>query len=145
MTRPLASQAGLTYVADVALPNAELAEPAAGGLQQAMVRLDADAAVELVEPEYRRTLQGGPTSEELFDQQWSLHNTGQVIETFAGAPDVDMNVPEAWEITTGDTDLVVAVLDDGVDGSHPDLAGRPVGEPGPDPVQRHRRRCQRLC
>jgi subtilisin family serine protease len=123
-------EAGLTHVADVALPNSELVEPAAGGLRQAMARLDADAAVELVEPEYRRTLQGGPTNEDLFDQQWSLHNTGQVIETYAGAPDVDMNVPGAWEITTGDTDLVVAVLDDGVDFTHPDLAGRQWVNPG---------------
>ncbi|MEA2650485.1 MAG: hypothetical protein QOI85_206, partial [Chloroflexota bacterium] len=123
-------EAGLTHVADVALPNSELVEPSAGGLRQAMVRLDADAAVELVEPEYRRALQGGPTTDTFFGQQWSLDNTGQVIETFAGAPDVDMNVPEAWEITTGDTDLVVAVLDDGVDFTHPDLAGRQWINPG---------------
>ncbi|MEV4279493.1 S8 family serine peptidase [Actinoplanes xinjiangensis] len=33
-----------------------------------------------------------------------------------------MSVPEAWEHSTG-TDVVVAVIDTGVDGNHPDLAG----------------------
>ncbi|MEJ7803181.1 MAG: cell wall-binding repeat-containing protein, partial [Candidatus Limnocylindria bacterium] len=66
----------------------------------------------------------GPTTEPRYPQQWALSNTGQTVNTYVGARDVDMNVPEAWNITTGNPNLVVAVTDDGVDFSHPDLAAR---------------------
>jgi subtilisin family serine protease len=75
--------------------------------------------------------------DEYFPLQWHLHNTGQS----GGTPGADINAPAAWEITTGDPNIVVAVLDTGVDSSHPDLVNNLV--PGydfyddddlPDPV-----------
>jgi gliding motility-associated-like protein len=52
-----------------------------------------------------------------FSQQWHYHNTGQ-----SGIADVDINLPEAWDITTGSTDVIVAVVDGGIDYVHPDIA-----------------------
>jgi len=49
--------------------------------------------------------------------QWGLHNTGQS----GGVADQDMDIPEAWDITTGDNSIIVAILDTGVDTTHPDL------------------------
>ncbi|UCD29362.1 MAG: S8 family serine peptidase, partial [Planctomycetota bacterium] len=61
-----------------------------------------------------------------FAEQWHLDNTGQM----SGTPDADINAPEAWEITTGDPNIIVAVLDTGVDTKHPDLVNNLV--PGYD-------------
>ena len=54
--------------------------------------------------------------------QWHLVNNGDLGETkfVAGA---DIQVEKAWELTMGDPSIIVAVLDEGVDFSHPDLKG----------------------
>jgi len=53
-----------------------------------------------------------------FSAQWGLLNTGQN----SGTPGADMHAVAAWDFTTGSSDVVVAVLDTGVDYNHPDLA-----------------------
>jgi len=57
----------------------------------------------------------------LFADSWALDNSGQT----GGTPDEDMDAAEAWDITTGDADVIVAVLDVGVQQDHPDIAQMP--------------------
>ena len=71
-----------------------------------------------------------------FNKQWYLNNKGQLIWyqifLFLGKipikwpakclPDADIDAPEAWEITTGSPDVMIAILVIGVDYNHPDLA-----------------------
>jgi subtilisin family serine protease len=65
-------------------------------------------------------------NDQYFLNQWHLNNTGQS----GGIPNADINAPEAWEITTGDPNIVIAVIDSGVDSNHPDLVDNLV--PGYD-------------
>lgn len=64
-----------------------------------------------------RTLAAAP-NDPSFSQQWALSNTGQN----GGKVGADMSALSAWEITTGSSAAVVAVMDTGVDYRHPDLA-----------------------
>ena len=51
-----------------------------------------------------------------YRDQWGLNNTGQL----GGIPGIDINAPEAWGLATGNG-VKIAVVDEGIDLSHPDL------------------------
>ncbi|MCU4175607.1 S8 family serine peptidase [Carboxylicivirga sp. N1Y90] len=61
----------------------------------------------------------GGANDERYPEQWHYNNTGQT----GGTADADVDLPEAWAIQTGSTDVIVSVHDGGIDGSHPDLDG----------------------
>jgi len=77
-----------------------------------------DPDVEYAEPNYYRQTCVIPDDTD-FDLLWGLHNTGQYVNSTV---DADIDAPEAWDIATGNSDMVIAVLDTGVDYSHPDLS-----------------------
>ena len=56
-----------------------------------------------------------------FESTYGLHNTGQFFFGMS-TPDADIDAAEAWDISTGSADVVVGVIDTGVDYNHPDLA-----------------------
>ena len=63
---------------------------------------------------------GGAFNDPLLSDQWNLINNGNLRPTkfIKGA---DVNVENAWNMTAGDPSIIVAVLDEGVDVTHPDL------------------------
>ncbi len=56
-----------------------------------------------------------------FNLQYGLLNTGQTISGNTGIAGADIDAMGAWAITTGSSDVIVAVLDTGISTSHPDL------------------------
>lgn len=57
-----------------------------------------------------------------FDQLWGLHNIGQLINGFPGLSGADIHATSAWDLSFGSTSNVVAIIDTGIDYTHPDLA-----------------------
>ena len=107
----------------------------AEGRSPATVRreLKNDPRVLAVADNHRRELTDDFTDEPFFRELWGLHNTGQTIDGIkpqTGISDIDIDGLEALRITRGDADVVVAVVDDGIDFSHPDLASRAWTNPG---------------
>lgn len=107
----------------------ELARLKPGVSVEAAVRAyEAMPGVDYAQPNYIKriaTVPGDPG----FGALWGLHNTGQT----GGAPDADIDAPEAWDLTTGSDEIVIAVIDTGVDYEHPDLAANMWTNPGEIP------------
>ncbi len=64
----------------------------------------------------------------LLPQQWTLKNTGQS----GGTPGADANVFPVWESGRHGEDVVISIVDDGVESAHPDLTNRIVPQAGYD-------------
>ena len=77
--------------------------------------------VEYAEPNYLVRAAAIP-DDSRFYTQWSLQNTGQMVNGVVGTTDADIDAPEAWELTKGTPSIIVAVIDSGADKNHPDLA-----------------------
>ncbi len=78
--------------------------------------------VEYAEPNLVRRLQRFAfiPGDTLFAKQWHLSSPAAAADLALGA---GIFAPEAWEITRGSRDVVIAVADDGFDVTHPDFQG----------------------
>ena len=85
--------------------------------KQAIELLKSHQAIEYVEPDYKVSISSIPNDPN-FENLWALNNEGQT----GGVVDADIDAVEAWDISTGSHDVVVGVIDTGIDYSHPDLA-----------------------
>jgi len=84
--------------------------------------LSADHRTEQVEPDYVVKAISIP-NDPRFSELWGLKNNNSKV---------DINVLPAWETTTGSRDVVVGVIDTGIDCTHPDLADNCWVNPGED-------------
>lgn len=103
--------------------------PANQSVSEALATLQANDLVAYAEPNYiwqKHKLPNDP----LLSQSWALNNIGQTVPSaneqgelvyINGTPGADLDLRQAWDITTGSRDVVIAVIDDGMDMDHPDL------------------------
>jgi len=73
--------------------------------------------IDQAEPNYLIPLKTVPNDPDFF-MQWALHNTGQT----GGTDDADIDAMECWDIEQGYGDVIIAIIDTGVDYTHEDLA-----------------------
>lgn len=82
--------------------------------------------VEFAEPNYVAYIATTP-NDTLFKYQYALHNSGQEIGPPGSPPGKagsDIRATSAWEETKGDEEVLIAVIDTGVDLEHPDLKNK---------------------
>ena len=107
------------------LPSTELVTPQPGtSITDALADLERSRDVAYAEPDHTRRafdLYPDEAAGPRFANLWALHNTGQVIGNHAGTAGADIGAPAAWGVTTGSASVKVAVVDSGVDRTHPDL------------------------
>jgi subtilisin family serine protease len=87
---------------------------------EALDRYSKHPLIEYAEPDFLITLDQASqlVPNDLVPNLWGLNNTGQT----GGKVDADIDAPEAWDIRTDASTVVVGVIDTGVDYNHPDLA-----------------------
>jgi thermitase len=135
-----------TVLAEIARTGVQRVAVAAGDEAGAIGRYQRNPNILYAEPNFIRTVPtptaatGAPQvipADYYFDEQWALHNTGQEFYCipwiggelcfYVGTPDADIDAPEAWAISTGSPTVSVAVIDTGIDYTHPDLAPNYAG------------------
>ena len=73
-----------------------------------------------------------PPSDPRFPQLWGLQNVGQAVNGGQpGTAGADIGAVAAWDVSTGSAATVVAVIDTGIDYTHPDLAPNVWSAPAP--------------
>ena len=116
----------------------DLIVPAGTDIRSMVMAYSAKNELQISEPVYRKQLVGADINslqsatpaggdaglsyvpnDPRYNEQWHYHNTGQQ----SGTVDADIDLPEAWDITRGNSNVVVAIIDGGIDYTHTDLAG----------------------
>ena len=88
-------------------------------------RLAAQATIRTAESDFIVHAIGEPSDGD-FGALWGMHNVGQG----GGVVDADIDAVEAWDIHTGSKNVLVGVIDTGIDRNHPDLAANMWQNPG---------------
>ncbi|MEZ5172011.1 MAG: S8 family serine peptidase [Bacteroidia bacterium] len=93
----------------------------AGNALEIANRLAETRQFDYSEPDFLLLLKRFNTNDPNLSLQWSLNNTGS-SQQYNGTAGADVQIFDAWSITTGSSSIKVAIIDEGVDLVHPDLA-----------------------
>ena len=88
-------------------------------------RLELIEGIDLIEPVFIKKTYFTP-NDPYYSDQWAHDNYGQANSASGGdvgTPDADTDTDLAWDITTGDSSIIIAILDTGVN-EHSELQGR---------------------
>lgn len=97
----------------------------------AIARLRATGRYAFVEPDYLRHIDATPNDPKMADGSlWAFSNTGQ-FGNVQGVPGADIEALAAWDIIHDAPDVVVAVVDTGINLAHQDIAGNLWTNPNP--------------
>ncbi len=97
----------------------------------AVGRLRATGRYEFVEPDYLRWVQASPNDPKFNDGSlWALNNTGQT-GTVIGVVGADIKALSAWDVIHDAPNVVVAVVDTGINLNHQDIAANLWTNPSP--------------
>lgn len=147
---------GLSKMKDIGDTDAELLEITSGKMNNVLNQLEKSDDVEYAVPNYRFRPACGKTTpakkcggkipqpfntpnDTLFSRQWALTNIGQEIVNYPfgslvpGTANIDINAPAAWNSIKSAPEVLVGVLDTGVDIYHPDLCDNIWINPGEIP------------
>lgn len=127
MDATLAMDANLELKRSMGMDRVFLARYASSEVSpDAAVRLARLSEIEWVEP--NRIVHGSLTpNDPTYTLQWGHRNRGQAVATdgdSVGTWDCDIDTNQAWDIQTGSFSVVLAIIDTGVDGGHPEFSGR---------------------
>ena len=95
-----------------------------------VARLARRGDVLYAEPNYILSITTAP-NDPSFPNLWGLENLGQPVAGLPGLPGADIRATDAWDVSTGSPNTVVAVIDTGVDYTHEDLAANMWTAPAP--------------
>src|SRR5438045_5231174 len=96
-------------------------------VKTAAVELLLNPQVEFAEPNFLIAKDDLNPNDARFNEQWALRNTGQN----GGQYGSDIDATNAWQTTTGSMATVIAVIDSGIDLTHPDLTNNRWTNPHP--------------
>ncbi|MCO5296648.1 MAG: S8 family serine peptidase [Fimbriimonadaceae bacterium] len=71
-----------------------------------------------------------PSDPSFYPTSWGFHNDGQAFNGYQATAGADVNAPEAWWMTIGDPDFVVAIIDTGIQYTHHNLNDKIWSNPG---------------
>jgi subtilisin family serine protease len=100
-----------------------------------LAELKAEPAIALAEPNYLRwTTDLRIPNDPKFSQLWGLLNAGQEVNGLSGTPKADISFLKAWGLAQPVTnEIVVGIIDTGIDPTHPDLVNNLWTNPGEIP------------